>query len=109
MMTFDLENADESAREKGYEALVPLGLSRVSENKQLRLPYSSMMGTTHVGSTARQIHDVLKKTLSEASGCKVTRLVVAVVSDWACSGKKDGELWLDEIGIYFAAAEASMV
>lgn len=104
LMTFDLEEADADDYEKGYEALAERGLSRVSAQKRLRLPYSSVLGDTTVGTTAREICDALKKVLAEATGKRVERVLVAVVDDWACNGEVAEDLWLHEIVTRFAAA-----
>lgn len=90
--------------ERGYEALLLQGLSRVSQQKKLRLPYSSVLGDTDVGQNAREICDALKRVLADAKGKDVERVLVAVVDDWACSGHTDANLWLQEIVTRFQAA-----
>jgi hypothetical protein len=62
-MTFDLKDAEGDDYQPGYDALVELGLSRVSAQKKLRLPYSSVMGDVPdmLGKSAREICNNLKE------------------------------------------------
>jgi hypothetical protein len=100
LVTFDLEGAEPD----DYEALLEVGLSRVSAQKKLRLPFSSVLGDTGVGRTAREICDALVKLLQEATGKRAERVLVGVASDWACNGPVDDDLWLQEIVQRFEAA-----
>jgi hypothetical protein len=99
LMTFDLKDAESDDYQPGYDALVEQGLSRVSAQKKLRLPYSSVMGDVPdtLGKSAREICNNLTRVLAEATKKDVERVVVAVVSDWACSGKNANDLWLEEL------------
>lgn len=102
LMTFDLEGAEDDDYERGYDALLACGLSRVSENKQIRLPRSSVFGAIDIGKKAEEISNVLRSTLEEATGKKVERIFVAVVDDWACFGYPDEKLGLKELITRFA-------
>ncbi|MGK3971068.1 hypothetical protein WMF38_05070 [Sorangium sp. So ce118] len=108
LLTFDLKNAEYADYERGYEALVLQGLSRVSANVKTRLPRSSVLGNTDVGKTAQEICQVLKKVLAEATRKEVERVLVAVVTDWACSGPVDEDLWLQELVTRFADAASRL-
>lgn len=106
LMTFDLKDADAEVRELGYEALLRVGLSRLSSQKKLRLPFSSVLGSTppSLGETAAEIRDALAALLHEATGSGVERLVVAIVTDWACTGERDQDIFLQELVTRFTAA-----
>jgi len=97
LMTFDLEEADAEDYEEGYRALVQKGLQRVSPNKKLRLPYSSVMGDTDVGANASEIRDALKAVLEDSTGKRVGRMLVTVAEDWACYGEGDKKQWFREL------------
>ena len=97
ILTFDLEDADEDAYDAAYEALLKAGLSRLTENKKLRLPTTTVLGEVNIKGGAKAIGESLKTTIAAASGCKVTRILVAEVSSWWGSGDKDSDLQLKEI------------
>lgn len=108
-MTFDLDGAQGDDYERGYDALLLHGLSRVSAQKKLRLPYSSVLGETEVGQSACEIRDALTKILADATGKKVEQLIVAVVDDWACNGNVDKELWMQELETLVEGFQAAVV
>jgi hypothetical protein len=107
LMTFDLKDAEGNDYEPGYEALVHLGLSRVSAQKKLRLPFSSVLGdiADEYGKTAGEIAQKLKDVIQDATTKKtVERIAVAIVSDSAVIGAPDKQLHLEELLARFEAA-----
>lgn len=89
LVAFDLEGADADDYALGYTALAQVGLFRCSPNKQLRLPDSTVLGDAELSGDAASIRDTLKSRLANATGRKVTRLAVGVVTDWATTGDED--------------------
>lgn len=97
ILTFDLEDADDDAYHATYEALLKAGLSRLTEKKKLRLPTTTVLGEVDIEGDAEAIGKSLKTTIATASGCKVSRILVAEVGSWWGSGDKDSDLQLKEI------------
>lgn len=106
LMTFDLKDADPSDYPEVYDALVGVGLSRLSQNQKLRLPASTVFGTIESDADADTLRRELTSIVEEAAGHKVGRMMVAIVKDWSCSGYQDLDLWLDELLAEVMAMEA---
>lgn len=99
IVTFDLKNATEEQYDAVYKDLLDLGLSRLTPKERLRLPWSTVLGEISGGDgmSAKAIRDALIATIEKASHCKVERICVGVVSDWASFGAPDHILSLKEL------------
>lgn len=104
LVTFDMDSAaDSPAREKAYDALIAQGLSRLSENKKLRLPFSTVLGNTEIANTPQDILKALKKIMEDAAGEEIKRMAVAFVTEWCVYGNPDSKLQANELLTVFLA------
>jgi hypothetical protein len=97
LMTFDLKDANPDDYPAVYEALVKFGLSRFSRDEKLRLPASTVFGTLNTEDGADELKNKLTKVIESAGNIEVSRIMVAIVTDWSVSGYADFDAWLEEI------------
>lgn len=107
LVTFDIEDASEDEREAAYIELKKLGLSRLSENKQLRLPYTTVFGEPDpsLGTAAPAIGKSVAAIIRGSTGRDPKRLAVAIVSGWYVAGQKDSDIELTELLVEFGLVD----
>jgi hypothetical protein len=85
IVTFDLQDAAPEEYASAYEALAVFGLTRETAQKGVPLPETTVMGTTDLAPTVKELRNRLRAIIVEASGCEVKRILVGIVGAWAAA------------------------
>jgi hypothetical protein len=86
VITFDLASADTAEYDKAYDMLCELGLERLSLNKGVTLPSTTVMGELKEDVGAGTLRDYFWGKF-KAAGLRPTALFGGVLQDWAVKGK----------------------
>lgn len=82
IVTFDLADADGQAYQLAYDVLEQFGLYPFTQRKGLDLPFTTVLGQINGQFAASDLREAVWNAF-EANGLKPTRLLGAVLTDWA--------------------------